>query len=124
MMVVFTTSLIPAEWQIPGYDWPLIIPLSLVVGSHILLPVRVGAIDSFKIFASSIHILTPFWIDCFEPVAYDLLVLNVFIDAAFGDGLHRSCLHPPRFIRHNIGIISMDIVYVSLLGDFTKRSLL
>ena len=39
MMVVFTTDLIPLEWQIPGWNWALIIPLSLVVGCHILLPV-------------------------------------------------------------------------------------
>lgn len=41
MMVVFTTNVLPFEWQIPGYQWALIIPLSLVVGCHILLPVRV-----------------------------------------------------------------------------------
>lgn len=40
MMVVFTTDAVPFEWQIPGYQWALIIPLSLVVGCHILLPVR------------------------------------------------------------------------------------
>ena len=40
MMVIFTTDVIPFEWQIPGYQWALIIPLSLVVGCHILLPVR------------------------------------------------------------------------------------
>ncbi len=39
-MVVFTTNALPFEWQIPGYQWGLIIPLSLVVGCHILLPVR------------------------------------------------------------------------------------
>ena len=40
MMVIFTTNVVPFEWQIPGYQWALIIPLSLVVGCHILLPVR------------------------------------------------------------------------------------
>lgn len=40
MMVIFTTNAVPFEWQIPGYQWALIIPLSLVVGCHILLPVR------------------------------------------------------------------------------------
>lgn len=39
MMIVFSTNVVPFEWQIPGYDWPLIIPMSLVVGSHILLPI-------------------------------------------------------------------------------------
>jgi len=39
-MVIFTTNVVPFEWQIPGYQWALIIPLSLVVGCHILLPVR------------------------------------------------------------------------------------
>jgi hypothetical protein len=39
MMIVFTTNVVPFEWQIPGWNWALIIPLSLVVGCHILLPV-------------------------------------------------------------------------------------
>ncbi|KAL9715509.1 hypothetical protein Ac2012v2_002170 [Leucoagaricus gongylophorus] len=39
MMVIFTTDVVPFEWQIPGYQWALIIPLSLVVGCHILLPI-------------------------------------------------------------------------------------
>ncbi|KAF8163759.1 glycosyl transferase family group 2-domain-containing protein [Crassisporium funariophilum] len=39
MMVIFTTELLPFEWQIPGWNWALIIPLSLVVGCHILLPI-------------------------------------------------------------------------------------
>lgn len=40
MMVVFTTDAVPFDWQIPGWNWALIIPLSLVVGCHLLLPVR------------------------------------------------------------------------------------
>ena len=39
MMIIFTTDAVPFEWQIPGWNWALIIPLSLVVGCHILLPV-------------------------------------------------------------------------------------
>lgn len=39
MMIVFTLPVIPYEWQIHGWEWALIIPLSLVVGCHILLPV-------------------------------------------------------------------------------------
>ncbi|KAJ7723831.1 glycosyl transferase family group 2-domain-containing protein [Mycena maculata] len=39
MMIVFTSNAVPFEWQIPGYDWALNIPLSLVVGCHILLPI-------------------------------------------------------------------------------------
>jgi hypothetical protein len=40
MMIIFTTDLVPFEWQIPGWNWALIIPLALVVGCHsILLPV-------------------------------------------------------------------------------------
>jgi hypothetical protein len=38
-MVIFTTNVIPFEWQIPGWEWALIIPLALVVGSHLLLPI-------------------------------------------------------------------------------------
>ncbi|KAJ4464941.1 glycosyl transferase family group 2-domain-containing protein [Lentinula aciculospora] len=39
MMVVFTTDAVPFDWQIPGWNWALIIPISLVVGCHLLLPV-------------------------------------------------------------------------------------
>jgi len=39
MMIIFTTDAVPFEWQIPGWNWALIIPLSLVVGCHILLPI-------------------------------------------------------------------------------------
>jgi len=39
MMIIFTTEAVPFEWQIAGWNWALIIPLSLVVGCHILLPI-------------------------------------------------------------------------------------
>ncbi|PFH48495.1 hypothetical protein AMATHDRAFT_65339 [Amanita thiersii Skay4041] len=39
LMVVFTTSAVPYEWQIPGWNWALIIPVALVVGCHLLLPI-------------------------------------------------------------------------------------
>ncbi|KAJ3818987.1 glycosyl transferase family group 2-domain-containing protein [Lentinula raphanica] len=39
MMVIFTTDAVPFEWQIPGWNWALIIPLSLVIGCHLLLPI-------------------------------------------------------------------------------------
>jgi len=39
MMVVFTTDLVAWDWQIPGWNWALNIPLSLVVGCHFLLPI-------------------------------------------------------------------------------------
>jgi len=39
MMVIFTTNIVPFVWQIPGYEWALIIPLALVVGCHILFPI-------------------------------------------------------------------------------------
>ncbi|KAF8967308.1 glycosyl transferase family group 2-domain-containing protein [Flammula alnicola] len=39
MMVIFTTNVVPFEWQIAGWNWALIIPLSLVVGCHILVPI-------------------------------------------------------------------------------------
>ncbi|KAL0573094.1 hypothetical protein V5O48_008865 [Marasmius crinis-equi] len=39
MMIIFTTSVIPFEWQIQGWNWALIIPLSLNVGCHIGLPI-------------------------------------------------------------------------------------
>ncbi|KAJ7183586.1 glycosyl transferase family group 2-domain-containing protein [Mycena filopes] len=39
MMIVFTSKAVPFEWQIQGWNWALNIPLSLVVGCHILLPI-------------------------------------------------------------------------------------
>ncbi|KDR73818.1 hypothetical protein GALMADRAFT_251646 [Galerina marginata CBS 339.88] len=39
MMIIFTTDVVPFEWQIPGWNWALIIPVSLVVGCHILVPI-------------------------------------------------------------------------------------
>ncbi|KAF7311950.1 hypothetical protein MIND_00206600 [Mycena indigotica] len=39
MMIVFTSDAVPFEWQINGWNYAIIIPLSLVVGCHILLPI-------------------------------------------------------------------------------------
>ncbi|KAG7090061.1 hypothetical protein E1B28_011678 [Marasmius oreades] len=39
MMIIFTTNAIPFEWQIAGWNWALIIPLSLNIGCHIGLPI-------------------------------------------------------------------------------------
>ncbi|KAK7037791.1 hypothetical protein VNI00_010752 [Paramarasmius palmivorus] len=38
MMIIMSTDLIPFEYQIPGWNWALIIPVSLVVGCHALVP--------------------------------------------------------------------------------------
>jgi len=38
-MIILTTNVVPFEWQIPGWEWALIIPLALVVGCHLLLPI-------------------------------------------------------------------------------------
>ncbi|KAE9401319.1 hypothetical protein BT96DRAFT_938015 [Gymnopus androsaceus JB14] len=51
MMVIFTTPLVPFAWQIPGWNWALIIPLSLVVGCHLLLPELEGRLyEVFPLF--------------------------------------------------------------------------
>ncbi|KAF9022359.1 hypothetical protein BDZ89DRAFT_1163305 [Hymenopellis radicata] len=39
MVIVFTSDIVPVEWQIAGWQFALVIPLSLVVGCHILLPI-------------------------------------------------------------------------------------
>ncbi|KAG5636255.1 hypothetical protein H0H81_008634 [Sphagnurus paluster] len=39
MMAVFASDAVPFEYQIAGWNWALVIPLSLCVGCHILLPV-------------------------------------------------------------------------------------
>ncbi|KAJ3534694.1 hypothetical protein NM688_g7097 [Phlebia brevispora] len=38
-MIIMTTSLIPFEWQIPGWDWALSVPLSITAGCHVLFPI-------------------------------------------------------------------------------------
>ncbi|KAK7461714.1 hypothetical protein VKT23_008140 [Stygiomarasmius scandens] len=39
MVIIFTTNAVPVDWQIPGWQWALNIPLALVVGCHILFPI-------------------------------------------------------------------------------------
>ncbi|KAJ6477602.1 glycosyl transferase family group 2-domain-containing protein [Mycena sanguinolenta] len=39
MMIVMQSNAVPFQYQIPGYQWAFNIPLSLVVGTHILLPI-------------------------------------------------------------------------------------
>ncbi|KAI0287145.1 glycosyl transferase family group 2-domain-containing protein [Russula brevipes] len=39
MMIVLSTNLVPAGWQVPGFDWAVIFPLAVVAGSHILFPI-------------------------------------------------------------------------------------
>ncbi|KIJ19375.1 hypothetical protein PAXINDRAFT_127502 [Paxillus involutus ATCC 200175] len=38
-MVVLSTSLIPAGWQVDSANWAVILPIAIVVGCHILFPV-------------------------------------------------------------------------------------
>ncbi|KAF7797020.1 hypothetical protein EIP86_008212 [Pleurotus ostreatoroseus] len=38
-VIVLSTGLIPPGWQIPGFDWALILPLAITLGCHILFPV-------------------------------------------------------------------------------------
>ena len=40
MMIVFSTELLPPAWQVPSWNWAVIFPIALVVGSHVLFPVR------------------------------------------------------------------------------------
>jgi len=71
MAIVFTTDLVPYEWQIPGWNWALIIPLSLVAGCHILLPVcDIQHATGIKRLITSL-------LDCSEPLAYDILILSL-----------------------------------------------
>jgi len=77
MMVIFTTDVVPFEWQIPGWNWALIIPLSLVVGCHILVPVRLAFF--FFFFGPEKCIYSVFVLpsaDRAEPVVDDFLVLR------------------------------------------------
>ena len=79
MMVIFTTDVVPFEWQIPGWNWALIIPLSLVVGCHILVPVRLA------FFFGSEKCIYSVFTFCFadrpEPVVDDFLVLRCRLHA-------------------------------------------
>ncbi|KAG2155256.1 glycosyl transferase family group 2-domain-containing protein [Suillus bovinus] len=38
-MIILGTSLVPAGWQVDSTDWAVILPLAIVVGSHILFPI-------------------------------------------------------------------------------------
>ncbi|EJD00575.1 uncharacterized protein FOMMEDRAFT_112123 [Fomitiporia mediterranea MF3/22] len=38
-MVILSTSLVPVEWRIPGFDWAVIFPLAVTVGCHLLYPI-------------------------------------------------------------------------------------
>jgi hypothetical protein len=38
-MFILSTSLVPVGWQVDSTDWAVILPLAIVVGSHILFPI-------------------------------------------------------------------------------------
>ncbi|EKM60565.1 uncharacterized protein PHACADRAFT_110066 [Phanerochaete carnosa HHB-10118-sp] len=38
-MVVLSTNIIPAAWQVFGFDWAVILPLAITAGCHILFPI-------------------------------------------------------------------------------------
>ena len=40
MMIIFNSNLVPFTWQIQLWNWALILPLAMVAGCHIMLPVR------------------------------------------------------------------------------------
>jgi len=74
MIVVFTTDVVPFEMQILGWHWALIIPLGLVIGCHILLPV------SSRVVCVVCMSETGFYKDCAESMVDDIFVLMVVID--------------------------------------------
>ncbi len=39
MMVVFSSSLMPLAYRIPGNAWAVLFPLALVAGCHLLFPI-------------------------------------------------------------------------------------
>lgn len=45
MMIIFPTNVVPFVWRIPGWEWALIVPLALVVGCHLLFPVRLNTTE-------------------------------------------------------------------------------
>ncbi|KAH7922289.1 hypothetical protein BV22DRAFT_666525 [Leucogyrophana mollusca] len=38
-MIILSTSVVPVGWQVDSRDWAVIMPLAIVVGSHILFPI-------------------------------------------------------------------------------------
>ena len=42
MMIILTTDVVPFGWQIQGWNYALVIPLSLVVGCYILQVLSLG----------------------------------------------------------------------------------
>ncbi|KAJ7797618.1 hypothetical protein B0H14DRAFT_3493508 [Mycena olivaceomarginata] len=49
MMIVMQSDAVLFEWQIPGWNWALNILLSLVVGTHVLLPVGLAALPELAL---------------------------------------------------------------------------
>ena len=41
-MIILSTPVVPLEWRIDGTGWAVIFPLAVVVGCHILFPVRIS----------------------------------------------------------------------------------
>ncbi len=38
-MAILSTGIVPRGWQIPGWDWAVIMPLTVTAGCHILFPI-------------------------------------------------------------------------------------
>ncbi|THG96109.1 hypothetical protein EW026_g5663 [Hermanssonia centrifuga] len=39
IMIILSTGLVPVGWQIPGFDWAVIMPLAITAGCHVLFPI-------------------------------------------------------------------------------------
>lgn len=101
MMIVLASDAVPFEWQVPA-NYALTIPVCLVVGCHILLPVCPSCL---AITASE---LTPRSLDRPEPLAHDLLVL-----IASHDGPH--LIYRPFYSI--LGILYTSLLFVALCWD-------
>jgi hypothetical protein len=78
LMIVLSTDAVPVAWQIPRWDWAVILPLAITTGSHILYPVRLFIVFTDRVIADSVALL----IDCAEPLVYDFLLLNTLLQSA------------------------------------------
>lgn len=38
-MAILSTDIVPPGWQIPGWEWAVILPLTVTAGCHILFPI-------------------------------------------------------------------------------------
>lgn len=68
-MIILSTNLVPLAWRIDGSSWAVIFPLSILIGCHLLFPVRTSA------YVTPVQALICA-ADCPQPVVDGVLILS------------------------------------------------